>query len=84
MSRKTAQEYSVLNLNRFNEMCCVLGIKELSCYDPDKKAIERAFRLDSTNNLNCKATLLKQITKIAYKINKKTVKTILDFYNIKN
>ena len=44
MSRKNPQDYVVLGLAKFNEYCAVLGIKELSCYDPDKKAIEKGFR----------------------------------------
>ncbi len=44
MSRKNPQEYQVLNQAKFQEYCAVLGCKELSCYDPEKRAIERAFR----------------------------------------
>jgi len=44
MSQKGGQEYNILSQAKFSEHCSVLNCKELSCYDPDKKAIERAFR----------------------------------------
>ena len=44
MSRKNPQDYQVLGQAKFQEYCAVLGCKELSCYDPEKRPIERAFR----------------------------------------
>ena len=29
---------------RFGELCSVVGVGELCCYDPDRRAIEKAFR----------------------------------------
>ena len=34
----------VLTDRRFSELCGVLGVKEQCCLDPDRKAIEKAFR----------------------------------------
>ena len=38
------QEYQILQDNKFNLYCSVLGVKEQCCFAPDKKVIERAFR----------------------------------------
>jgi len=43
-SRMNPQEYHILQDKKFNEFCSVLGVKEQSCFAPDKKVIERAFR----------------------------------------
>ena len=34
----------VLTDRRFSELCGVLGVREQCCLDPDRKAIEKAFR----------------------------------------
>lgn len=44
MSRMNPQEYQVLQDNKFNLYCSVLGVKEQCCFAPDKKVIEKAFR----------------------------------------
>jgi len=50
MSRMNPQEYQVLQDNKFNLYCSVLGVKEQCCFAPDKKVIEKAFR---KNALKC-------------------------------
>jgi len=44
MSRMNPQEYQILQDNKFNLYCSVLGVKEQCTFAPDKKVIERAFR----------------------------------------
>ena len=38
------QDYVILNERKFEELCSILGVKQLCCLDPDRKTIEKAFR----------------------------------------
>ena len=44
MSRANPQEHVVLNERKFEEMCSILGVKQLCYLDPDRRVIEKAFR----------------------------------------
>ena len=38
------QEAKLLSSPKFEELCKVLGLKELCCLEPDRRAIEKGFR----------------------------------------
>ena len=44
MSRMNPQDYVILNDRKFEELCAIVGVKQLCCLDPDRKMIEKAFR----------------------------------------
>jgi len=44
MSRHGNQDYGVLSNAKFEEFCKVVGVKELCCLEPDRRAIEKSFR----------------------------------------
>ena len=43
-------DQAVLSERKFSELCSVLGVTKLCCLDPDRRAIEKAFR---RNALKC-------------------------------